>query len=250
MANPVTSKASLCGEDLVKHYDGVQALQGVSLELVPGQILGLIGPNGSGKTTLLNCLSGSIRPTSGRLKFNGSDCTGKPSHRVARLGVGRTFQNIRLFPSMSPRENVEIALSVGRAKGDGSRTVRALEVMDEMGLNDVADREVSGLPYGLQRRLEIARAVAPKPQYLLLDEPAAGMNEEETDDLLDLLRVGVQRWRCGILIVDHDLRLIMRLCSRLQVLNEGRTIAVGSPKEIQRNPEVIAAYLGTTVGSQ
>ena len=195
MAEPQAIDAALQADELVKHYDGVHALQGVSLELAPGQILGLIGPNGSGKTTLLNCLSGATAPTSGRRTINGLDCTGFTSHRIARLGVARTFQNIRLFPSMLACENIEVAMWAVRS--GRSRAARALEILDEMGISSLADRSVEGLPYGLQRRIEVARAIASEPHYLLLDEPAAGMNENETDELMHLLQRGTQRWKCG-----------------------------------------------------
>jgi branched-chain amino acid transport system ATP-binding protein len=225
--------------DITKQFRGVTALRGVSLRLEKGAILGLIGPNGSGKTTLLNVASGVLRPTAGRVEIDGVDATRRPPHAFARLGVGRTFQQIRLFAGMSLQENV----LVGALARGADRDTTAL--IGEMQLAEDQERDATTLSYGQQRRVEIARALAGAPQYLLLDEPAAGMNERESDDLLHAIRRIRDERGCGVLIVDHDLRLMMRLCDRIHVLAEGTTIFEGPPDEVRRSDAVIAAYLGS-----
>jgi branched-chain amino acid transport system ATP-binding protein len=235
----VSDAALLEAASASKRFRGVQALADVSLDVREGEIVGLIGPNGSGKTTLLNLASGVLRPTAGRIVVDGTDATGRRPHDFARLGVGRTFQQVRLFTNMTVLENVQVgAIARGRAAAG------AQELLDRMGLTPDAERYAGTLAYGRQRRVEIARALAGRPRVLLLDEPAAGMNEHESDGLLDTIRSVRDREGCAILIVDHDLRLIMRLCERIHVLAEGRTIAEGSPEEVRRNPEVRKAYLG------
>jgi ABC-type branched-subunit amino acid transport system ATPase component len=230
--------------DVTKRFGGVHALRGVSLGLREGAIVGLIGPNGSGKTTLLNCISGVFAPTSGRVLLDGTPLTGRAGHRIARTGVVRTFQNIRLFGALTAQQNVEVgALGAGRVSRARSRDY-ALDVLDRFGIAELADRWASTLSYGDQRRLEVARALAGAPRFLLLDEPAAGMNETESE----VLRESIERIRsernCGILVVEHDLRLIMRLCDAIYVLNEGEVISHGTPGEVRSDPAVIAAYIG------
>ena len=232
--------AELVVEQLVKRFRGLSALGGVTLGVREGEIVGLIGPNGSGKTTLLNVASGVLRPTAGRVVVGGVDATGRRPHEVARLGVGRTFQQIRLFAEMTVFENVEVGAV---ARGQGPDGVSAL--LARLGLTADADRLAVTLPYGQQRRVEIARALAGKPRFVLLDEPAAGMNESESDALLETIRAVRDDEGCAVLIVDHDLRLIMRLCERIHVLAEGRTICEGTAEEVRRDPGVIQAYLGT-----
>jgi branched-chain amino acid transport system ATP-binding protein len=231
--------ATLSITDASKRFRGVRALDGVSLELAEGEIVGLIGPNGSGKTTLLNLASGVLRPTAGRLRVGGTDATGRPPHAFARLGVGRTFQQIRLFRGMTVEENLRVG-ALARGRDDDPA-----ELLDQLGLERDRDRDATTLAYGQQRRVEIARAVAGAPRFLLLDEPAAGMNEQESDALL----TAIQRLRaergCGVLIVDHDLRLIMRLCERIHVLADGRTIFEGAPEAVRRSEAVVSAYLGS-----
>jgi ABC-type branched-subunit amino acid transport system ATPase component len=231
-------------QNITKDYRGVQALGGVDLALSKGEIVGLIGPNGSGKTTLMGIASGVLKPTSGDIVVGGRRATGRPPERFARLGVGRTFQQIRLFPDLTVHETVSVgAISRGRPVSEVG------DVLERFGLTEHAERLAATLPYGLQRRVEIARAMAGRPQFLLLDEPAAGMNEAESDELLDTLRSCRDGDGCGTLVVDHDLRLIMRLCDRIVVLAQGRLIAQGTPEEVRRDPEVIAAYLGTAAAA-
>ena len=238
----------LAALDVAKSFGGVHALRGVSLELGEGEIVGLIGPNGSGKTTLLNCIAGVYRPSSGRILLDGEPLAGRAGHAIARAGVVRTFQNIRLFGRLSALQNVEVsALATKQVRRSGSRDF-AFGLLDELGISELAEREAGTLSYGDQRRLEIARALAAGPRFLLLDEPAAGMNETESD----AVRAQVERVRrergCGVLVVEHDLRLIMQLCDRIVVLNEGSVIAAGAPAEVRRDPAVIAAYIGANEG--
>ena len=236
--------SELIVEQLVKRFRGLSALDGVTLRVREGEIVGLIGPNGSGKTTLLNVASGVMRPTAGRVVVGGVDATGRRPHEVARLGVGRTFQQIRLFAEMTVFENVEVGAV---ARGQALDGVSAL--LERLGLTADADRLAVTLPYGQQRRVEIARALAGRPRFVLLDEPAAGMNESESDELLETIRAIRDDEGCAVLIVDHDLRLIMRLCERIHVLAEGRTICEGTAEDVRRDPGVIQAYLGTSASN-
>jgi branched-chain amino acid transport system ATP-binding protein len=235
---------SLEAAGIVVVFAGLRALDGVSLRLRSGEILGLIGPNGSGKTTLVNVLTGQVRPTAGRVRCGGLDITGLPPPVVARHGIARSFQIVRLFRNLTVRENVEaaaVALGAGRA----AARARADSLLDEVGLARRADELAGILSYGDERRVEIARALAAQPRFLLLDEPAAGMGEAETDELLALLaRLPGQRG-LGLLVIDHDMPLIMRLCDRLHVLASGRTIAEGDVESVRRAPQVIEAYLGS-----
>ena len=232
--------SALTVDNAAKYFRGLRALDGVSIGVEEGEIVGLIGPNGSGKTTLLNLASGVLRPTSGRISVGGVDATGHWPHDFARLGVGRTFQQVRLFTEMTVAENVEVGAV---ARGQDAARVDAL--LERLRLAQVRDRLAVTLPYGQQRRAEIARALAGSPRFLLLDEPAAGMNEAESDDLLEAIKAVRDDEGCAVLIVDHDLRLIMRLCERIHVLAEGKTICEGTAEEVRRDPAVIQAYLGT-----
>lgn len=229
--------------DVVKTFIGLTAVDHVSLELEHGEILGLIGPNGSGKTTLINVITGLLPPNGGKFMVDGLDITAKPAYQIARAGIARTFQTIRLFRDLTVLENVEVAaVSAGMARGKARQLAQIL--LEEMGLLEWSDLLASALPYGLERKVEITRALAMQPKYLLLDEPAAGLNEEESDELLQVLAPIPEQKHLGMLIVDHDMRLIMRLCQRLHVLSYGKTIGKGTPEEVRKIPAVIQAYLG------
>jgi branched-chain amino acid transport system ATP-binding protein len=230
-------------QGLCKYFVGLRALDGVSFTLSRGEILGLIGPNGSGKTTLINVVTGLLPPTSGQVFVDGFEITNKKPYQIAHAGLGRTFQTIRLFRELTVRENVEVAaVSMGLSRGAARE--RAAEVFEEIGISRWADMRASALPYGLERRVEIARALATQPRFLFLDEPAAGLNEDECEELLQVLAAIPSNKNLGMLIVDHDMRLIMRLCHRLHVLNFGKTIGEGTPEEVRKIPAVLEAYLG------
>ena len=219
---------SLAARSVKVHFAGVKAVDGVDLELAKGEILGLIGPNGAGKTTLVNALSGFQRLTDGSVQLRGEAITNWSSHRRVRNGAVRSFQAVRLFPRLSVFENVEAAaLGVGRSRAAARRRTR--ELLTEFGLADRADVEAAALPHGDERRVGIVRALATDPEFLLLDEPAAGLNEHESDALGVVLGTIRDSIGCGLCVIEHDMRLIMSRCDRIQVLAFGQTLAVGSP---------------------
>lgn len=236
--------AELAGHDLTVYFSGLKALEAVDLSLKRGEILGLIGPNGAGKTTLVNTISGFQRPTRGSVLLGPQDVTRWSAHLRARAGVVRTFQGLRPFRDLTVRQNVEAAAIAAGAgwKEAGRRSSHFLKVVQ---LEAFADADADALPYGAERRLGIARAAATLPQFLLLDEPAAGLSEVESDQLVDLVRTLRSEVGCGVLVIEHDMRVIMQLCERIQVLDFGHTIFVGSPEAVRSNPAVIAAYLGS-----
>jgi branched-chain amino acid transport system ATP-binding protein len=233
----------LTATSIVKRFGGVTALAGVDVQLDEGEILGLIGPNGSGKTTLVNCISGVLRVDGGRISLQDRNITRAPRRRRARAGLARTFQTPRLFGELSVRENVQVGLSAVR--GRRSEVRRRLDsLLQRLELSDLSRQVVSSLPYGHQRRVEIARALVAEPEVLLLDEPAAGLNDFETSDLRGLLLEIRKEQLCAIIVIDHDMNLIMNVSDRVQVLDEGRVIFIGAPADAFKQQAVVEAYLG------
>ena len=235
---------TLKATDVSVRFAGVNAVDHVSVALDQGEILGLIGPNGAGKTTMVNVLSGFQKPATGSVSIFGQNAAGHPGDWFSRNGVVRTFQAVRLFKGMTVSENVEVgfaALGIGRAEA----RQRAAQLLERMGLSGRAAQASGTLNYGDERRVGIARALALSPKFLLLDEPAAGMNIAEAEALGSLIRSVRDDFGCGILVIEHNMRLVMNTCERLHVMSSGRTIAVGTPAEVANNADFKAAYLGS-----
>lgn len=244
-------------EHVSKNFGGLAALSEVSFGVGQGEIVGVIGPNGAGKTTLFNLITGVFSPTSGRISFREQPIVGLRPHKVTELGISRTFQNIRLFGHMTALENIMVGshcrthagLWQGFWRTRGQRAEELLirkkseELLELVGIADERDTPAGSLPYGKQRRLEIARAMGADPELLLLDEPTAGMNESETEDLRLLIKK-IQAMQKAVVLIEHDMHLVMNVCERLVILNFGRKIAEGLPEEIRENKDVIEAYLG------
>jgi branched-chain amino acid transport system ATP-binding protein len=230
-------------QEVTVRFQGLTAISEVSLALQPGEIFGLIGPNGAGKTTLVNCLTGFQRPTSGRVLIGQRDTAGLSPREFRRAGVARTFQGGRLFRGMSVLENLEVT-AVGLGLRRNRAEAHARELLDWLGIGHLADKIARTLPYTDERRVGIGRALVLSPTYLLLDEPAAGMSEVECEELTHLILDIPARFGCGVLLIEHSMRVVMGVCARIHVLNCGQSIAEGTPDEIQRNAAVVASYLG------
>jgi branched-chain amino acid transport system ATP-binding protein len=250
--------ATISVREISVRFGGIVALDRVSFAVQQGQLLGLIGPNGAGKSTLFNCISRLYTPSSGDIVFEGRSILALPPHRMAEIGIGRTFQNLALFPTMSVLDNVRVGSHALGGTDFLSNALRlpwtrreetaltdiAWQAIDSLDLSDVAMRRVSDLPFGLQKRVELARALAARPKLLLLDEPAGGLNRHEVEELGQLIRRIRDQHRVTVLLVEHHMNLVMSICDRVVVLDFGRKIAEGPPAEVQSNDDVILAYLG------
>jgi branched-chain amino acid transport system ATP-binding protein len=245
-------------EQMTHYFGGLRAVHGYDLEITSGQIRGLIGPNGAGKTTIFNLITGVYKPTEGTISFDGTDITGLPPHRIAAMGLGRTFQNLRLWRHMTVLEHVKMAryskLGYGlvgaffgtpqRQREEAESEEKAYSLLELVGIRHLADQIVTNLPYGAQRRVEIARALAMEPKILLLDEPTAGMNPEELIKMMEIIRRVHNELGLTIFLIEHRMKVVMDLCQIVQTLDFGEVIAEGTPEEIRDNPKVIDAYLG------
>ena len=245
-------------DGITLYFGGLRAVHDFRLTIEPGQVRGLIGPNGAGKTTIFNMLTGIYKPTSGDILFQGQSIVGMPSHEIAARGIGRTFQNMRLWRHVRVLDHVKLAqysrIDYGlmgaflgtpkRVRQEQEFEERAEALLDLMGVKRFADQVITGLPYGVQRRVEIARAMALQPKLLLLDEPTAGMNPQELEEMVQIIRKIKKEFNLAIFLIEHRMRFIMDLCDLIQTLDFGEVIAEGTPEEIRDNPRVIDAYLG------
>lgn len=252
------AKTILKASNISIEFGGLKAVENLSIEIKEGELVGLIGPNGAGKTTVFNMLTGVYIPTNGTIELRGQDVTKLDPHTRVKIGISRTFQNIRLFKRMSVLENVKLSSNVhmNYSLFDGifktkkyfeqedKATKEALEILEVLGLLEYIDEQAQNLPYGKQRKLEIARALASHPAILCLDEPAAGMNPIETEELMETIKIVREKFNTAILLIEHDMKLVMGICEWIKVISFGKEIATGTPDEIKNNKEVIAAYLG------
>jgi len=256
---PASGETQLVASGVSKHFGGVRAVEAVTLSVQRGELISIIGPNGAGKTSLLNMISGFYRPDTGSILFEGKNVTGTRPSQIAAMGIARTFQNIALFSGMTVLDNIMLGRHVHMKAGVLSSFVywglaqkeeiahraRAEELIEFLELEDLRKQQTSGLAYGLRKRVELARALALDPKVLLLDEPMGGMNQEEKEDMARFILDVNRQWGTTIILIEHDMAVVMDISDRVAVLDRGRKIAEGSPREMQRHPDVIRAYLGT-----